>query len=123
MDVSAGKNEQRSFQTWWSYLKKTFKVSTYKEIARDHFNDAVSLLQQAKARNLPKIRRKDNELWRNNHYKSIFATAKKALGWTEEQIYAFASLKIGKPVDSLSKLGERDLAKLTRLIRAEARKR
>jgi len=123
MDVAAGKGEAKSFQTWWSYLKNTFKVTTYKEIPRERFDEAVSLLQQAKGMNLPKIRRKDNELWRKQHYRSIFGTAKKGMGWSDEQIHDFASLKLGKAVTSLSEVGERDLAKLARLIRAEARKR
>ncbi|MEI6032914.1 MAG: ORF6C domain-containing protein [Verrucomicrobiae bacterium] len=123
MDVAAGKSEARSFQTWWSYLKNTFKVTTYKEIPRERFDEAVSLLQQAKARNLPAIRRKDNELWRRKLYASIFAIAKKNLGWSDEDIHAFASLKLGKAVSSLKDVGERDLTKIVRLIRAEARKK
>jgi len=102
MDVAAGKGEAKSFQTWWSYLKNTFKVTTYKEIPKERFDEAVSLLQQAKGMNLPKIRRKDNELWRKQHYRSIFGTAKKGMGWSDEQIHDFASLKLGKDVTSLS---------------------
>ncbi len=123
MDVAAGKNEAKSFQTWWSYVKNTFKVTTYKEIAREDFEKAVSLLQQAKGMNLPKIRRKDNDLWRMKHYRSIFGTAKKGLGWSDDQIHEFAAMKLGKPVAHLSDLGERDLARLARLIRSEAKKR
>lgn len=123
MDDAAGKDMGRSYQQWWSLLKNTFKVTTYKEIAREQFEEALTLLQQAKARNLPKIRRKDNELWRKKHYQVIFGRGKKELGWSEDQIHSFATIKLGKPVLSLSDLGERDLAKLARQIRAEARKR
>lgn len=123
MDVAAGKSEAKSFQSWWSYLKNTFKVTTYKEIPRERFDEAVSLLQQAKARNLPAIRRKDNELWRRKLYASIFAIAKKELGWSDEDIHTFSSLKLGKAVSSLKDVGERDLTKIARLIRAEARKK
>jgi len=123
MDDASGKDLGRSYQRWWGLLKNTFLVTTYKEISRERFEEAVSLLQQAKARNLPAIRRKDNELWRRKNYAAIFAIAKKNLGWSEEDIHAFASLKLGETVSSLKDVGERDLTKIVRLIRAEARKR
>jgi hypothetical protein len=72
---------------------------------------------------LPKIRRKDNELWRQKHYKTIFGIAKNVLGWSEDQIHQFASTKLGKRVVSLSDLGEQDLARLARWIRAESKKK
>ena len=62
MDVAAGKETGRSYQAWWTLLKNTYKVATYREIPCERFEDVVAMLQQAKARNLPKIRRKDNEL-------------------------------------------------------------
>ena len=107
--------------------------NTHKPDARAFFNPTRKpnillwiswhLLQQAKARNLPAIRRKDNELWRRKLYASIFAIAKKNLGWSDEDIHAFASLKLGKAVSSLKDVGERDLTKIVRLIRAESRKK
>jgi len=123
MDDASGKDQGRSYLRWWGLLKNTFVVTTYKEISRERFEEAISLLQQAKARNLPAIRRKDNELWRRKNYAAIFAIAKKNLGWSEKDIHAFASLKLGKTVPSLKDVGERDLTKIVRLIRAEARKK
>jgi hypothetical protein len=123
MDDAAGKAIGRSYQQWWKMLNNTFEVTTYKEIPRERFDEALSFLQQAKARNLPRIRRKDNELWRKKHYQVIFGIGKRELGWSEDQIHTFASVKLGKAVTSLSDLGERDLAKLARQIRSEARKR
>jgi hypothetical protein len=123
MDDAAGKAIGRSYQQWWKMLNNTFEVTTYKEIPRERFEEALSFLQQAKARNLPKIRRKDNELWRKKHYQVIFGIGKRELGWSDDEIHSFATLKLGKPVASLSDIGERDLAKLARQIRAEARKR
>lgn len=123
MDDAAGKAIGPSYGQWWKMLNNTFRVTTYKEIPRERFEEVIAFLQQAKARNLPKIRRKDNELWRKKHYQVIFGIGKKELGWNEDQIHTFASVKLGKAVASLSDLGERDLDKLARQIRSEARKR
>lgn len=123
MDVSAGKSRSKSYPVWWSLFYKSFKVNSYREILRDQFDEAVQFLREAKARNLPKIRRKDNELWRKQHYKTIFGIGKRSLQWTDEDIHAFAALKTNKKVESLADLGEQDLARVARMIRAEAKKR
>lgn len=47
----------------------------------------------------------------------------KVLGWSKDDIHAFATHKLGKPVMSLADLGEQNLARLARLVRAEAKKR
>lgn len=122
MDASAGLEKGRSYQKWWKMFCNTFKIPTYLALAREAFPEAVTFLRQAKSRNLPKIRRKDNELWRKQHYKTIFGTGKKALGWSDEQIHAFASLKLKKTVTSMADLGEQDLARIARMIRAESKK-
>jgi hypothetical protein len=123
MDESAGDDKGRSYQKWWKMFNNNFKIPTYRELPRERFHEAVTFLQQAKARNLPRIRRKDNELWRKKHYQTIFGIANKALGWTKEGVHSFASIKLKKNVESLADLGERDLAKLARWIRAESKKR
>jgi hypothetical protein len=123
MDASAGKDKGKSYQKWWTMFNKTFKITTYRELPAEKFDAAVQFLQQAKARNLPKIRRKDNELWRKQHYKTIFGIGGKALGWSDEQIHAFASLKLKKTVTSMADVGEQDLARIARMIRAESKKR
>jgi hypothetical protein len=123
MDASAGKDTGRSYGMWWRMFNNEFKIPTYRELPRESFDEAMLFLRQAKARNLPKIRRKDNELWRQKHYGTIFGIAKKAMGWTEDDVHQFASTKLGKRVVSLSDLGEQDLARLARWIRAESKKK
>lgn len=123
MDASAGKDKGRSYGMWWKMFNNEFKIATYRELPRDSFDEAMLFLRQAKARNLPKIRRKDNELWRQKHYKTIFGIAKKGMGWTDDDVHQFASEKLKKRVASLSDIGEQDLSRLARWIRAESKKR
>lgn len=122
MDASAGKDKGRSYGMWWKMLTNEFKIASYRELPRESFDEAVLFLRQAKARNLPKIRRKDNELWRRKHYGTIFGIAKKGMGWSDEDVHQFASAKFKKQVASLSDIGEQDLARLARWIRAESKK-
>jgi hypothetical protein len=104
-------------------FNNTFEISTYRELPGERYEDAVQFLREAKARNFPKIRRKDNELWRKQHYKTIYGIGKKALGWTDDEILAFASLKLKKTVKSMADVGEQDLARIARMVRAESKKR
>lgn len=122
MDASAGKEKGRSYGMWWKLFNNQFKINTYRELPREAFEAGVLFLRTAKARNLPKIRRKDNELWRRKHYSSIFGTAK-GMGWSDEDIRQFASTKLKKRVASLTDIGEQDLSRLLRWIRAESKKR
>lgn len=80
MDASAGKDKGRSYGMWWKTFNNKFKITTYRELRREYFDDAMLFLRQAKAQYLPKIRRKDNELWRRKHYGTIFGIAKKGMG-------------------------------------------
>lgn len=123
MDVSAGKDQGRSYGMWWKMFNNQFRITTYRELPRESFEEAALFLRQAKARNLPKIRRKDNELWRRKHYGTIFGIAKKGMGWTDDDVHQFASAKFKKRVTSLSDIGEQDLARLARWIRAESKKK
>ena len=122
MDVAAGVDQGKSYQKWWKLFNNSSKINTYRELPRGQFEEAASFLRQAKARNLPKIRRKDNELWRRQQYKTIYGCAK-VLGWSKDDIHAFATQRLGKPVQSLADLGEQNLARLARLVRAEAKQR
>lgn len=123
MDVSASKDQGRSYARWWKTFNNGFKITTYRELPREFFDEALLYLRQAKAQNLPKIRRKDNELWRRKHYGTIFGIAKKSLEWNEDDVHQFASEKLKKRITSLTDIGEQDLARLARWIRAESKKK
>lgn len=123
MDASSGKDKGRSYGMWWKMFNNEFKIATYRELPRASFDEAVLFLRQAKARSLPKIRRKGNELWRRKHYATIFCIAKKGMGWTEDEVHQFPSTKLKKQVTSLSDIGKQDLARLARWIRAESKKK
>lgn len=123
MDVSASKDQGRSYARWWKTFNNRFKITTYRELPREFFDEALLYLRQAKAQNLPKIRRKDNELWRRKHYGTIFGIAKKSSEWTEDDVHQFASEKLKKRITSLTDIGEQDLARLARWIRAESKKK
>jgi hypothetical protein len=43
--------------------------------------------------------------------------------WIDEEIHSFASSKLKKKVESMAAVGEQDLARIARMIRAESKKR
>lgn len=115
IDVKTGKEKAKSYQTWWSRLKKRYKVPRYDLIPCISEEDAVSYMQQEIAKLRPKLRRKDNDAWRKEHYTGIWARSKQ-LGYDKAWVYSLVEEKIGKKIKSLTELGEQDLKRLYIII-------
>ncbi|HWB06276.1 MAG TPA: toll/interleukin-1 receptor domain-containing protein [Verrucomicrobiales bacterium] len=98
-------------------------ITSYKLLAAEEYESAVSWIKQQKAKGRPALRRTQNQEWRNDHYGRIWGCAKK-LGWNDDQVHAFAQEYLGerKPVESLKDLGEQKLAKVAGAIYRRARK-
>ena len=98
-------------------------ITSYKLVAADEFEAAVTWIKQQKAIGRPSLRRTQNPRWRNDHYGKIWKCAKK-LGWSHDEVHRFAQehLKISKPIESLTKLGERNLEKVAGAIYRRSKK-
>lgn len=115
MDVKTGRRDSHS--KWYSKLYKRFKVTSYKTIPLEIYEEVVTWLHQQIAQERKKLRRANNTEWGKQHYTAIYARAKK-LGLEKEQIYEIAQLKLclKKPITSLKELGERNLKRLYNII-------
>ncbi len=116
IEVMAGQTRQQAYSNWFGMLKNRYRVTQYKLIPAEMGEDAIDWLRTQIAVKLqPKLRRRDNQAWRNRRYSAIFARADE-LNYGEEWVYAKASEVLGEQVTSLKKLGERKLDKVYRAI-------
>ena len=114
-DVASGEDRAKSYRRWWSYLNRTYNVTTYKEIPRDMGESAVKWLQQNSARTRTKIRRRDNSKWRAEHYTGIWARSSE-IGLSKADVYKIVYDRLGKNVASLKSLSDRNLKQLYQII-------
>ena len=105
---------------WWSKLKRTYDVPTYREIPQELGDDAIAWMKQEIARTRPKLRRSDNHSWRKELYAAIYARARE-LGISKGEVYSIVHDRLGKRVSSLKQLGEQNLKKLYNIMMAMER--
>jgi len=122
IDEQAGRGN--TYGKWQNYFKNTFHLTSYKKLRADKFEEAISFLNQQRGRSLPKLRRTNNDEWRNRIYKAIWPLARE-LNMTHEQVYdfAFTELELDKPIISLTELKEQNLEHLRNKLRSLKRKR
>lgn len=113
----AGLDRPSLFAKWWNIVKNQYNVTTYKEIPAYLGDSAISWLTQKIAILRPKLRRKDNDSWRKEHYAAIWARSKQ-LGMSKGEVYALAQDRLNTQIVSLTNLGERNLKKLYQIIMA-----
>lgn len=118
IESKAGGEQSRLFRLWWSRIYKRFEVTSYKLIPSIRGEEAISYMQQEVAKLRPKLRRTDNEAWRNDLYAAIWSRTKE-LKHNKSWVYQFFEKKTGKKIESLTQLGERDLKKLHTLIMSQ----
>ncbi len=106
-----------SYGRWQNKLKRRFKVTSYKLIARDEYAAVMSWLQQQAAIMRPKLRRTNNGRWRSEFYTGIYAKATE-LGMQKQEVYdlAMERLKLPTPISSLKDLGEQKLERFYRMM-------
>ena len=102
---------------WWGKFYKQFKVTSYHLLPATDYEAALDWLYAQRARETPKLRRTDNQAWRNHRYRGIWARVRER-GLSDEYLYALASERLGlkKPISSLTELGERNLDHLYRIV-------
>ena len=100
---------------WFGMLYGRYQVSTYRAIERRFADEAISWLKQQAAINRPKIRRNNNQMWRNELYGAIYAKARE-LNMSKAEVYLIVHDRMEKRVSSLTQLNEQSLKKLYNII-------
>jgi len=113
----------RQFAFLWDAFGRKFEIKErgLKSLPRERYAEAKSWLQQYRASNDAKLKTAKPQKFRNSILGGIFGISKK-LVWTDEEIHAFASKKLGMPVDSLTELRNDQLGLVRDGIRYEMTK-
>lgn len=117
IDVAAGHPD--SHRAWFGKLYNLYHITSYKLLPAEDFDGAMAYLRQQVAISQPKLRRNDNQAWRDHKYRSIWAKARK-IGLTHVEVHALANsrLHLKRPITSLNQLGEQNLMRFYRLMRS-----
>jgi|SRR5665213_182687 len=115
IDVDSGRADSHRHSYSWMYKK--FKVTSYKTVPSEKFENVMSWLRQQRAINRPKLRRPANDKWRDQLYGSIYGRWRQ-LDYEKTTIYnfAFERLELDTPISSLKELGEQNLKKLYDIV-------
>lgn len=98
----------------WSALNKEMGVTYYREIKACQFEKAKQYVAHWGARLKRGLKRADEEEYRKERQKAIFAAARNQLGWTKERLDAYILAKYGK--DSIRYLAVNELEQLYNII-------
>jgi hypothetical protein len=111
----------RHFGIVWSQFAKEFNLEHgLQSLPREDFADAKSWMLQYRASKDKNFRRNNPQQYRDTLTKTIYTLVGK-MGWSKEQLYAFASEKLAcpKPVSTLNSLGNKQLELVRDRIRYE----
>lgn len=105
----SGTTKGKYYPLWWKKLYDKYEITSYKLLPRDKFNNAESWLHQQIAILRPKLRRNNNDEWKNQHYKAIYAKAN-SLNLSKEELYQVVMDKLElENISSLKDLNDRQL--------------
>ena len=121
LPTEAGKPNYRAA---YGILYAEYQVSSYREIPRESYEDAVSFLRQRGAMNRGKLRRSNPKKYEGSLFSAIWAK-QGSLGWQKGDVYEFAFVKLSlrRRIDSLKKLGPNQLKKLDTFLNREIQKK
>ena len=121
-DRLAGDEGEANFAAVHRMLQCRFKIASYLLIPRGRYEEALGFLRQHRAINRSHLRSRNPVAYQNDFYRAIFAGARE-LGWHGEQVYRFATEKLGlkTAVASLKALGPVQLKALAGFIQPEVR--
>ena len=110
-ELSGNRN---GFSLAYNTFYKHFKITSYKTLPKERFNEAIEWLNQQIAINRNKLKKNNPEQWRKDMYKSIHARANQ-LGI---DIHGLANevFKPKKQILSLSDLSDLRLKKLYQVV-------
>lgn len=110
----------------WSQFNEHFNTVEFglQSLPKERFEEAKSWLLQYRASKDKNFKRADPQKYRNTLTKAIHI-AKGMLGWSDEQLYAFAIEKLEQatPITSLNDLGNNQLELVKNKIKYEQTKR
>ncbi len=125
-DDEVKRKKGRYFGIVWSQFNEHFGISEHglPSLPREHFEAAKCWLLQYRASKDKNLKRTNPQKYRDTLTKTIYTLLGK-LGWTKDQLYAFASQKVGypEPISSLNSLGNSQLELVRDRIRYEHTKR
>lgn len=107
------------FSQTWTSLKNKFNVTSYHLLPKEKFDEVmIWLKKQIAYEHRPKMRRGNNQEWKNSMYSAIYAKAQKDLGMDKARLYQFAyeHLNLKQPISSLKELSDTRLNKLYKFI-------
>ncbi|MDD4059582.1 MAG: toll/interleukin-1 receptor domain-containing protein [Kiritimatiellae bacterium] len=121
---------QAEYSKWaaivWSQFHEAFgtKAGKLPSLPREKFDEAKSWFLQYRASNDKKLKRVNPQAYRVSLTKTIYSLLK-PLGWTKDQLYAFAAEKLdyAEPIKSLSGLGNNQLELVRDRVRYEKTKK
>jgi hypothetical protein len=113
----------KTYGGWMEKFKRAFGITSYHLLASDKYEAALNWLSQQKGMTRSRLRRTNNQKWREEHYTAIH-TVRQRLGWTKARLSEFAVGKgiVGKAFESLKELKERQLASLSATMKREGKK-
>ncbi len=110
-EVIKGMNKSKAFAKWHAQLKRYMKVTSYLLIEKEDYEKAIKYLLKNNVLKRKGTRRKNNNYWRNDIYKSIYTRAA-ILGISKDEVKNIANKRYGTNITSLKELGEQNLDKL-----------
>ncbi|MCI6988722.1 MAG: ORF6C domain-containing protein [Campylobacter sp.] len=110
-DIEKGVEAKKAYPRIWNMFKRKFKLTSYKELEKEKFDEAMQYLNKINSMKLSQIRRTNNPSWRKELYKSIYSKANE-LGLSKYDLYNLVYEKYNKKIKSLKDLGEQNLVKL-----------
>ncbi len=114
-EVIGGMDKDKAYGKWGTQLRNYMKVNSYLAIKIEDYEKAIKYLSKQNALKRSKLRRKDNDSWRKDIYKSIYSRASQ-LAISSDEVKNIANKRYEKNISSLKELGERELDDLRKYI-------
>lgn len=103
-------NNSRAFSQAYNSLYNRFKITSYKLLPKDKYDEAIEWLNKQIAINRKSLKKIDHDRWRKDLYKAIHAKSREFN--IEIHSYATIVLKLKAPIDSLTELSDARLKRL-----------
>ncbi|GJQ47598.1 MAG: helix-turn-helix domain-containing protein [Candidatus Jettenia sp.] len=111
------KKKPKTYGAVWNALNRKMGVTYYREIKKDQFEKAMLYLGQWAGRLKTSLKRTDEDEWRKEIQKAIFAAVRNQLGWTKDALDAYIYERYGK--ESIRDLSKEELEQLKNIIFAK----
>lgn len=111
------KKKPKTYGAIWNALNRKMGVTYYREIKKDQFEKAMLYLNQWAGRLKKGLKRTDEDEWRKETQKAIFAAARNQLRWTKDALDAYIYERYGK--ESIRDLSKEELEQLKNIIFAK----